>query len=64
MSVSRGNIHKYIGITLDYTVRVQCMITMISYIKGILTTFDKADLKGGGKNTTNAPNNLLVFNKK
>jgi hypothetical protein len=32
MMVSRGKIHKYLGMTLDYTVRVQVKITMFDYV--------------------------------
>jgi hypothetical protein len=42
MTVSRGKIHKYIGMTLDYTVPGQVKITMFDYVDEILTAFDKA----------------------
>jgi hypothetical protein len=48
MTVSRGKIHKYLGMTLDYTVCGQVKITMFDYIDEILTVFDKAEPKGGG----------------
>ena len=32
MSVRRGKVHEYLGITLDYTVHGQVRITMFSYI--------------------------------
>jgi hypothetical protein len=48
MTVSRGKIHKYLGMTLDYTVRGQVKITMFHCINEILTAFDKAEPKGGG----------------
>ena len=48
MMVSRGKVHTYLGMTLDYTVRGQVKITMIGYIDEILTAFDKADPKGRG----------------
>jgi hypothetical protein len=54
MTVSRGNIHKYIGMTLDYTVRGQFKITMFDYVNEILTAFDKAEPKGGGTKTSAA----------
>jgi hypothetical protein len=52
MTVSRGKIHKYLGMTLDYTVRGQVKITMFDYIDDILTNFDKAEPKGGGTKTS------------
>ena len=43
MMVSRGKVHKYLGMTLDYTIRGQVKITMLDYIEEILTAFNKAD---------------------
>jgi hypothetical protein len=42
MVVSRGKIHTYLGMTLDYTVRGPAKITMFAYVTEILTAFDKA----------------------
>jgi hypothetical protein len=42
MTVSRGKIHKYLGMTLDYTVCGQVKITMFNYVDEIITAFDKA----------------------
>jgi hypothetical protein len=42
MMMSRGKIHKYLGMTLDYTVRVQVRITIFDYVDDILAAFDKA----------------------
>jgi hypothetical protein len=39
--VSRGKIHKYLEMTLDYTVYGQVKITMFDYVDGIITAFDK-----------------------
>jgi hypothetical protein len=41
MTVRRGQIHKYLGMTLDYTVRGQVKITMSDYGDEIMTAFDK-----------------------
>jgi hypothetical protein len=59
MTVSRGNIHKYLGMTLDYTVRGQVKITMIYYVDEIITALDKVELKGGDTNTRAAPGSLF-----
>jgi hypothetical protein len=59
MTVSRGKIHKYIGMTLDYTVCGQVNITMFDYIDDILAAFDKAEPKGGGTKSSAAPENLF-----
>jgi hypothetical protein len=59
MTVSRGKIHKYLGMALDYTVRGQVKITMFDYVDEILTAFDKAEPKGGGTKTSAAPDSLF-----
>jgi hypothetical protein len=59
MTVSRGKVHKYLGMMLDYTVRGQVKITMIDYVDEILTAFDKADPKGRGTKTSAASENLF-----
>jgi hypothetical protein len=48
MTLSRGKIHKYLGMTLDYSVPGQVKITMLDYVDEILAAFDKAEPKGGG----------------
>jgi hypothetical protein len=59
MTVSRGKIHKYLSMTLDYTGCGQVKITMFDYINEILTAFDKAEPKGGGTKTSAAPDSLF-----
>jgi hypothetical protein len=59
MTVSRGKIHKYLGMTLDYTVRGQVKITMFDYVGEILTAFDKAEPKGGVTKSSTAPDSLF-----
>jgi hypothetical protein len=59
MTVSRGKIHKYLGMTLDYTVRGQVKITMFDYMDEIITAFDKAEPKGGGTKTSAAPDSIF-----
>jgi hypothetical protein len=59
MTVSRGKIHKYLGMTLDNSVRGQVKITILDYVDEILTDFDKAEPKGGGTNTSAAPDSLF-----
>jgi hypothetical protein len=63
MTVSRGKIHKYLGMTLDYTVRGQVNITMCDYVDEIVTAFDKAESKGVGTNTSTAPDSLFKVDK-
>jgi hypothetical protein len=63
MTLSRGKVHKYLGMTLDYTIRGQVKIMMIDYVEEILTAFDKADPKGGGTKTSAAPETLFKIDK-
>jgi hypothetical protein len=44
---------------LDYTVCGQVKITMFDYVEEILTDFDKAEPKGGGKKSSAAPKSLF-----
>ena len=48
MSVSRGKIHKYLGMNLDYTVSEIAIISMLNYIDEILTEFNKMDPSNSG----------------
>jgi hypothetical protein len=59
MTVSRGKIHKYLSMTLDYTIRGQVKITMFNYVDEIITAFDKAEPKGGGTKTSAAADSLF-----
>jgi hypothetical protein len=59
MPVSRGKIHKYLSMNLDYTPRGQVKITMFDCVDEILTAFDKAEPKGGGTKTSAAPDSLF-----
>ena len=59
MTVSRGKIHKYLGMTLDFTVKGQVKISILDYIDEILTAFDKAEPKGGVTKTSAAPDSLF-----
>jgi len=43
MKISRGKIHEYLGMTLDFTVPDEVKITMIPYIKEIVQLFKKHD---------------------
>jgi hypothetical protein len=63
MVVSRGKIHKYLGMTLDYTTRGQVKLSMFEYVDEILTAFDKAEPKGAGTKSSAAPDNLFTVNE-
>jgi hypothetical protein len=59
MTVSRGKIHKYLGMTLDFSVPGQVKITMLDCVDEILAAFDKAEPKGGGTKTSASPDSLF-----
>ena len=59
MTVRRGKIHKFLGMTLDYTVHGQVQIIMIDFLDKVLIAFDKAEPKGGGTKKSAAPENLF-----
>ena len=63
MMVSRGKVHKYLGMTLDYTVRGQVQITIIYFLDEVLISFDKEKPKGGGTKTSAATDNIFKVDK-
>jgi hypothetical protein len=63
MVVSRGKIHKYLGMTLDYSVRGRVKIYMFEFIDEILVAFDKAEPNGAGTKSSAAPANLFTVNE-
>jgi hypothetical protein len=44
MKVARGKVHKYLGMTLDFTVKYVVKVTMIEYVNEIIASWDKACL--------------------
>jgi hypothetical protein len=63
MVVSRGKIHDYLGMTLNYTAGGQAKITMFDYVEEILTAFAIAELKGAGTKSSAVPDNLSTVNE-
>jgi hypothetical protein len=71
MKVHRGKVHKYLGMSLDFSHKGQCRVTMYDYLDGILQAFDAAVKKHGDGFTpvarqrfkTPAPNNLFIVNE-
>jgi hypothetical protein len=55
MIVSRGKIHKYLGMTMD----CQVNITMFYYVNEIRAALDKEELKGDGTKSSTAPESLF-----
>jgi hypothetical protein len=59
VSTARGRVHKYLRMTLDYTVHRRVNISMFNYVDKIINAFDKAEPKGGGTKSSAAPDNLF-----
>jgi hypothetical protein len=62
--VSRGKVHKYLGMVLDYSVKGQCKVTMHDYIKETLQLFEKVAPNEKGSKMSAAPKNLFVIDEK
>jgi len=45
MKVHRGKIHKYLGMTLDFSTKRQVKMTMTDYVSEIIQARDEAELK-------------------
>ena len=63
MAVSGGNVHVYLGITLDYRICGRVKITIFYYIEEIITAFEKAAPGKSGNRSSAAPVNILVVDK-
>jgi hypothetical protein len=59
MTVSRGKVHTYLGMKLDYSVPKQVKITMFEYLDEIVVEFEKVDPGAKGTKTSAAPSNLF-----
>lgn len=60
LSVKRGRVFDYLGMTFDYSIAGKVKITMSGYVKEILTTYESIT----GVATTPAGNNLFMVNDK
>jgi hypothetical protein len=60
MSVSRGMVHTYLGMKLDFTLPGRVKITMLDYVEEIIVAFEKADPEACGTKTSAAPTNLFT----
>jgi hypothetical protein len=72
MKVHRGNIHKYLGVSLDLSHKGQCQVIMHDYINGILQAYDLAIKDHDNRyqiiekrcaKTSATPDNLFVVNE-
>ena len=60
MTVHRGKVHKYLGMTLDFTKKGKVVVTMLDYIEECLEVFDKAAPDESGTKSSAAPSNLFL----
>jgi hypothetical protein len=72
MKVHRGKVHKYLGMSLDFSHKGQCRVSMYDYVDGILEAFDDAVKKYDdgyfkvGKRRSKssaAPDNLFIVDE-
>jgi hypothetical protein len=72
MKLHRGKTHKYLGMSLDFSHKGQCRVTIHDYVDGILQAYDLAiknhnnEYQIVGKRrskTSTAPDNLFVVNE-
>jgi hypothetical protein len=62
MEISRGKLHEYLGMTLDYTVPGEVKITMIKYVQEIIQLFSEHDHSNSTAKTP-AAEHLFKVNK-
>jgi hypothetical protein len=63
MQVSRGKVHTYLGMKLDFTKPGSVEVSMFDYVDEILATFDKAAPDSKGTKTSAAPSDLFKVDK-
>jgi hypothetical protein len=63
MTVHRGKIHEYLGMTLDYNTTGVCKVSMPKYTKEILSEADIAMAECKGIKTSAAPKDLFTVNE-
>jgi hypothetical protein len=59
MTVHRGKVHKYLGITLDYNSAEVCKITMPKYTQEILSEAERTMSNCKGNKSSAAPKTLF-----
>ena len=62
MTVSRGKVHEYLGMRIDFSVPRRVQITMFDNVDDIIKAFEKAYPKLKGTKSTAAPSNLFIVN--
>ena len=60
MTGSRGKIHDYLGMNLDYKQKGLCYITMFERIKEIIEIFEELEHNSKGNKASAAPSNFSL----
>ena len=60
---SRGAIHEYLGMTLDYAIKGEVKVDMVDYVKKMVTEFPREDLQGP-RVSSPASKNLFKVDKR
>jgi hypothetical protein len=60
MTVSRGKVHTYLGMKLDYGIKGQCAVTMFEYLEECIEAYDQATSHKHRTRTCAAPADLFV----
>ena len=47
MRIYRGKKHGYLGMNLDFSVKFQVAVTMLNYLKGLISDFEEAEVLTG-----------------
>ena len=71
MKVHQGKVHKYLGMTLDFSKQGQCILTMLQYLDGVVQAYDLVKSKYDDgflpvtkcRYNTPAPDNLFIINE-
>ena len=63
MQVSRGKVHTYLGIKLEFTQRGRVIVSMFDYIEKIIVAFEKVDSKSKGAIASVVLENLYKVNE-
>jgi hypothetical protein len=59
MTVSRGKMHTYLGMKLDYTTKRQAKITMFDFLDKIIVDFERIEPNHSGSKSSAAPADLF-----
>jgi hypothetical protein len=59
MKVSRGNVHTFLGMMLDFTTPGEVIISMFDYIDELLSAFEKEEPSMKGTKSSAAPSDLF-----